>query len=60
MTLSRREFVAGLGAALAGSVTGLRAQATSADLILYNGRIVTVIATCCRVVIFLLRSSLGV
>src|SRR5262249_55103092 len=42
MTLSRREFVAGLGAALAGSVTGLRAQATSADLILYNGKVVTV------------------
>jgi predicted amidohydrolase YtcJ len=42
MTLSRREFVAGLGAALAGSVTGLRAQAASADLILYNGKIVTV------------------
>jgi len=42
MTLSRREFVAGLGAVLAGSVTGLRAQATSADLILYNGKVVTV------------------
>ena len=42
MTLSRREFVAGLGATLAGSVTGLRAQATPADLILYNGKIVTV------------------
>src|SRR5262250_1686285 len=42
MKLSRREFVAGLGAALGGSVTGLRAQAASADLILYNGKIVTV------------------
>lgn len=42
MTLSRREFVAGLGAALAGSVTGLSAQNTSADLILYNGKVVTV------------------
>jgi predicted amidohydrolase YtcJ len=42
MTLSRREFVAGLGATLAGSVTGLSAQATTADLILYNGKIVTV------------------
>jgi hypothetical protein len=42
MTISRREFVAGLGAALAGSVSGLRAQAASADLILYNGKIVTV------------------
>ena len=42
MTLSRREFVGGLGATLAGSVTGLSAQATAADLILYNGKIVTV------------------
>ena len=42
MTLSRREFIAGLGAAMAGSVTGFGAQGTSADLILYNGKIVTV------------------
>lgn len=42
MTLSRREFVAGLGGALAGSITGLRAQGASGDLILYNGKIVTV------------------
>jgi predicted amidohydrolase YtcJ len=42
MTLSRREFVAGLGAAIAGSVTGFSAQNTSADLILYNGKVVTV------------------
>jgi predicted amidohydrolase YtcJ len=42
MTLSRREFVTGLGVALVGSVAGLRAQATSAELILYNGKIVIV------------------
>ena len=42
MTLSRREFIAGLGAAMAGSVTGFGAQGASADLILYNGKIVTV------------------
>ena len=42
MTLSRREFIAGLGAAMAGSVTGFGAQGTSADLTLYNGKIVTV------------------
>jgi predicted amidohydrolase YtcJ len=42
MTLSRREFVAGLGATLAGSIAGLSAQDNSADLILYNGRVVTV------------------
>jgi predicted amidohydrolase YtcJ len=42
MKLSRREFVGALGAALAGGVSSFCAQAQSADLILYNGKIVTV------------------
>src|SRR5580658_3102213 len=42
MTLSRRGFLGALGAASCSGLLVLEAQSTSADLILYNGKIVTV------------------
>jgi predicted amidohydrolase YtcJ len=42
MALSRREFITAAGAASLSGLTLLEAQSTSADLILYNGKIVTV------------------
>jgi hypothetical protein len=42
MDWSRRRFLAGAGAASLGAVTRLQAQGASADLVLYNGKIVTV------------------
>lgn len=42
MRLSRRDFIGAAGAASLGSYALLQAQSTSADLILYNGKIVTV------------------
>ena len=42
MTLSRREFIAAGGAASLSGLTLLDAQSPAADLILYNGKIVTV------------------
>ncbi len=42
MEWSRRQFIAGAGAASLGLATRLEAQASSADLVLFNGKIVTV------------------
>src|SRR5215471_14728349 len=42
MTISRREFLSGLAAASIGGMSNLHAQVPPADLILYNGKIVTV------------------
>src|SRR6516165_5098268 len=42
MTLSRRAFLKAAGAASIASVSSLEAQATPVDLILFNGKIVTV------------------
>jgi predicted amidohydrolase YtcJ len=42
MDWSRRQFIAGAGAASLGLATRLEAQGSSADLVLYNGKIVTV------------------
>jgi predicted amidohydrolase YtcJ len=42
MKLSRRDFVSAASILSAGSVANLRGQAPSADLVLYNGKIVTV------------------
>ena len=42
MTFSRRDFLGAIGIASAGGVTSLYGQAPSADLVLYNGKIVTV------------------
>jgi predicted amidohydrolase YtcJ len=42
MTLSRRGFLGALGTASCSGLLVLEAQSTSADLILYNGKIVTV------------------
>jgi len=42
MDWSRRQFIAGVGAASLGLATRLEAQGSSADLVLYNGKIVTV------------------
>ena len=42
MDWSRRRFLAGAGAVSLGAVTRLQAQGASADLVLYNGKIVTV------------------
>lgn len=42
MTLSRRTFLKAAGAASIASVSSLEAQATPVDLILFNGKIVTV------------------
>jgi len=42
MRLSRRDFLNAAGIVTAGSVTSLRGQTPSADLVLYNGKIVTV------------------
>jgi len=42
MTISRRDFLGAVGAASAVGVSSLRAQTTPADLVLYNGKIVTV------------------
>src|SRR5437763_12941167 len=42
MTISRREFVGAVGLVSVVGVSSLDAQATSADLLLFNGRIVTV------------------
>src|SRR5277367_6692917 len=42
MDWSRRRFLAGAGAASLGAVTRLQAQGGSADLVLFNGKIVTV------------------
>src|SRR5881394_3179323 len=41
MTISRREFLGTVGVVSAG-VSSLHAQTTAADLLLYNGKIVTV------------------
>jgi predicted amidohydrolase YtcJ len=42
MTISRREFLGAVGAVSAVGVSSLRAQTAPADLVLYNGKIVTV------------------
>jgi len=42
MNWSRRQFIAGAGAASLGLATRLEAQGNSADLVLFNGKIVTV------------------
>ena len=42
MTLSRRDFLQAAGVASAAGMTSLYGQAAPADLVLYNGRIVTV------------------
>jgi len=42
MTLSRRDFIGALGAASISGLAVLEAQSTSADLVLFNGKIVTV------------------
>jgi predicted amidohydrolase YtcJ len=42
MDWSRRRFLAGAGAASLGAVTRLQGQGAAADLVLYNGKIVTV------------------
>jgi predicted amidohydrolase YtcJ len=42
MDWSRRRFLAGAGAASLGAVTRLEGQGAAADLVLYNGKIVTV------------------
>ncbi|HEX5226725.1 MAG TPA: amidohydrolase [Bryobacteraceae bacterium] len=42
MSVSRRDFLGAAGAASLGSLALLQAQSTPADLILYNGKIVTV------------------
>jgi len=42
MSWSRREFIAGAGAASLGAALQLDAQGQSADLILFNGKVVTV------------------
>ena len=42
MTVSRRDFIGAAGAASLSGLALLQAQSTSADLILYNGKIVTV------------------
>ena len=42
MTFTRRDFLGAAGIASAGSMWSLHAQAASADLVLFNGRIITV------------------
>ena len=42
MTISRRRFLGVAGAASIAGVCSLEAQATPADLVLFNGKIVTV------------------
>ncbi len=42
MDWSRRQFIAGAGAASLGLTTRLEAQGAAADLVLFNGKIVTV------------------
>lgn len=42
MTFSRRDFLGAIGIAAAGSVPSLHGQPGAADLVLYNGKIVTV------------------
>ena len=42
MEFSRRRFLAAVGAASLGTGSSLQAQAASADLVLFNGKIVTV------------------
>ena len=42
MTISRRDFLLTIGIASTGGLASLRAQAESADLLLYNGKVVTV------------------
>ena len=42
MTLSRRDFIGAVGAASCSGLGLLQAQGTSADLVLYNGKVVTV------------------
>ncbi|MBV8847563.1 MAG: hypothetical protein JO307_32530, partial [Bryobacterales bacterium] len=42
MRLSRRDFLNSAAIVSAGSITSLRGQTPSADLVLYNGKIVTV------------------
>jgi len=42
MTFSRRDFLGAIGIAAAGSVSSLHGQLSAADLVLYNGKILTV------------------
>ena len=42
MTISRREFIGAVGAVSAIGVSSMQAQTAAADLVLYNGKIVTV------------------
>jgi adenine deaminase len=42
MTFTRREFLGAAGIASAGSIVTVHAQAKSADLVLINGKIITV------------------
>src|SRR6185369_17325632 len=42
MTISRREFIGAAGAVSAIGVSSMQAQTAAADLLLYNGKVVTV------------------